>query len=74
LRYKETVLELKRSLADFIVTKTWDSVQESAKQYKEDYGNRFYEINTDNISYGQALPEAFVNQVTAGLEASGIKF
>ena len=63
-----------RSLADFIVTKTWDSVQESAKQYKEDYGNRFYEINTDNISYGEALPEAFVNQVTTGLEASGVKF
>ena len=63
-----------RSLADFIVTKTWDSVQESAKQYKQDYGDRFYEINTDNISYGEALPEAFVNQVTTGLEASGVKF
>ena len=63
-----------RSLADFIVTKTWDSVQESAKQYKQDYSDRFYEINTDNISYGEALPEAFVNQVTTGLEASGVKF
>ena len=63
-----------RSLADFIVTKTWDSVQESAKQYKEDYAGRFYEINTNDISYGQALPEAFVNQVTTGLEASGIQF
>ena len=63
-----------RSLADFIVTKTWDSVQESAKQYKEDYTGRFYEINTDNLSYGEALPEAFVNQVTTGLEASGVKF
>ena len=63
-----------RSLADFIVTKTWDSVQESAKQYKEDYAGRFYEINTDNLSYGEALPEAFVNQVTTGLEASGAKF
>ena len=63
-----------RSLADFIVTKTWDSVQESAKQYKEDYAGRFYEINTDNLSYGEALPEAFVNQVTTGLEASGVKF
>jgi len=63
-----------RSLADFIVTKTWDSVQESAKQYKEDYAGRFYEINTDNLSYGEALPEAFVNKVNTGLEASGIKF
>jgi len=63
-----------RSLADFIVTKTWDSVQESAKQYKEDYTGRFYEVNTDNLSYGEALPEAFVNQVTTGLEASGVKF
>jgi len=63
-----------RSLADFIVTKTWDSVQESTKQYKEDYADRFYEVNTDNLSYGEALPEAFVNQVTTGLEASGVKF
>jgi chloramphenicol 3-O-phosphotransferase len=63
-----------RSLADFIVTKTWDSVQESAKQYKEDYAGRFYEVNTDNLSYGEALPEAFVNQVITGLEASGVKF
>jgi len=63
-----------RSLADFIVTKTWDSVQESAKQYREDYAGRFYEINTNDLSYGQALPEAFVNQVTTGLEASGIQF
>jgi shikimate kinase len=63
-----------RSLADFIVTKTWDSVQESAKQYKEDYAGRFYEINTDNLSYGESLPEAFVNKVNKGLEASGVKF
>ena len=63
-----------RSLADFIVTKTWDSVQESAKQYKQDYAGRFYEINTDKLSYGEALPKTFVNQVNTGLEASGIKF
>ncbi len=63
-----------RSLADFIVTKTWDSVQESAKQYKEDYAGRFYEINTDNLSYGEALPSDFVNKVNNGLEASGVKF
>jgi hypothetical protein len=35
---------------------------------------RFYEINTDNFKYGEALPKAFVNQVTTGLEASGVKF
>ena len=63
-----------RSLADFIVTKTWDSVQESAKQYKQDYAGRFYEINTDKLSYGEALPKTFVNQVNTGLEASEIKF
>ena len=63
-----------RSLADFIVTKTWDSVQESAKQYKQDYAGRFYEINTDKLSYGEALPKTFVSQVNTGLEASEIKF
>jgi len=63
-----------RSLADFIVTKTWDSVQESSAKYKEDYKNRFYEVNTDNLKYGEALPSDFVNLVDKGLEASDIKF
>jgi chloramphenicol 3-O-phosphotransferase len=63
-----------RSLPDFVVKKNWDQVQESAKQYREDYPTKFYEINTDNLKYGEALPKAFVNQVTTGLEASGVKF
>lgn len=62
-----------RSLADFIVTKTWDSVQESAIQYREDYAGRFYEINTDNLSYNQSLPKDFVNAVDNGLNQSQVK-
>lgn len=62
-----------RSLADFIVTKTWDSVQESIIKYKEEFGDRVYEINTDNIAYGDKLPQSFLNQVTAGIEASSVK-
>ena len=59
-----------RSLADFIVTKTWDNVQESAKQYREDYPGKFYEINTDELRYGQSLPSEFVNTVDNGLNDS----
>jgi shikimate kinase len=62
-----------RSLADFIVTKTWDSVQESAAQYREDYAGRFYEINTDNLSYNQSLPKDFVDAVDNGLNQSQVK-
>ena len=62
-----------RSLADFIVTKTWDSVQESAAQYREDYAGTFYEINTDNLSYNQSLPKDFVNAVDNGLNQSQVK-
>ena len=63
-----------RSLPDFVVKKNWDQVQESAMQYREDYPTKFYEVNTDNLKYGEALPEEFVNQVNTGLEASGVKF
>ena len=62
-----------RSLADFIVTKTWDSVQESAAQYREDYAGRFYEINTDNLSYNQSLPKDFIDAVDNGLNQSQVK-
>ena len=62
-----------RSLADFIVTKTWDSVQESAAQYREDYAGRFYEVNTDNLSYNQSLPKDFVDAVDNGLNQSQVK-
>ena len=63
-----------RSLPDFVVRKNWDQVQESAKQYREDYGDRFYEINTDNLQYGEALPQSFVDAVNNGLNASKAKF
>jgi len=67
---KRNRARVERSLADFIVTKTWDSVQESAKQYREDYAGRFYEINTDELKYGQSLPSEFVNTVDNGLNDS----
>jgi chloramphenicol 3-O-phosphotransferase len=63
-----------RSLPDFVVKKNWDQVQESAQKYREEYAGRFYEINTDELSYGDVLPESFVGEVNAGLEASSIKF
>jgi chloramphenicol 3-O-phosphotransferase len=63
-----------RSLPDFVVKKNWDQVQESAQKYREEYVGRFYEINTDELSYGDVLPESFVSEVNAGLEASSIKF
>ena len=71
---KRNRARVERSLADFIVTKTWDSVQESAKQYREDYAGRFYEINTDKLSYGQSLPKAFVDNVNQGLDNSKRKY
>ena len=63
-----------RSLMPFIVSKTWASVQESAAKYQEDYGNRFYELQADDLAYGEALPKEFVDQVNNGLEASSVKF
>ena len=63
-----------RSLPDFVVKKNWDQVQESAKQYREEYAGMFYELNTDELSYGDALPESFVSEVNNGLTQSDIKF
>ena len=63
-----------RSLPDFVVKKNWDQVQESAQKYREEYAGKFYEINTDELSYGDALPASFVSEVNAGLEASSMKF
>lgn len=62
-----------RSLPDFVVNKNWDQVQESAKQYREDYAGRFYEINTDKLQYGEALPQEFVDAVNTGLNESKVR-
>jgi chloramphenicol 3-O-phosphotransferase len=63
-----------RSLADFIVTKTWDNVQESVAKYREDYGDRFYGIEMDNLKFGEELPADFVKSVKNGLNKSKVQY
>ena len=67
-------IRTERSLADFIVTKTWDNVQESVAKYREDYGSRFYGIEMDNLKFGEELPSNFVESVKNGLNKSKIKY
>ena len=61
-----------RSLPDFVVKKTYESVQESLKKYREDFGDRLYEINTETIEYGKPLPNNFLQQVYAGINANKV--
>ena len=61
-----------RSLPDFVVKKTYESVQESLKKYREDFGDRLYEINTETIEYGKPLPNDFLQQVYAGINANKV--
>jgi len=56
-----------RSLPDFVVQKTYDQVQESLMKYREDFGDRLYEINTESIKFGEALPSEFLKQVHNGI-------
>lgn len=63
-----------RSLADFIVTKTWDNVQESVAKYREDYGSRFYGIETNSLKFGDKLPSNFVDAVKNGLNKSKVQY
>jgi predicted kinase len=73
----ETAIErnkarVERSLPDFVVEKTYESVQESLKKYREDFGDRLYEINTETIEYGKPLPNDFLQQVYAGINANKV--
>ena len=61
-----------RSLPDFVVEKTYESVQESLKRYREDFGDRLYEINTETIEYGKPLPNDFLQQVYSGINANKV--
>ena len=61
-----------RSLPDFVVEKTYESVQESLKKYREDFGDRLYEINTETIEYGKPLPNDFLQQVYAGINTNKV--
>jgi len=61
-----------RSLPDFVVKKTYDQVQESLAKYREDFGDRLYEINTETIEYGKPLPNDFLQQVYAGINTNKV--
>jgi chloramphenicol 3-O-phosphotransferase len=61
-----------RSLPDFVVKKTYENVQESLKKYREDFGDRLYEINTETIEYGKPLPNDFLQKVYAGINANKV--
>ena len=61
-----------RSLPDFVVKKTYESVQESLKKYREDFGDRLYEINTETIEYGKPLPNDFLQKVYAGINTNKV--
>ena len=74
----ETALERnkarkERSLPDFVVRKTYDQVQESLAKYKQDFGDKLYEINTENIQYGKPLPTNFLDQVYAGINSTKVE-
>ena len=74
----ETALERnkarkERSLPDFVVRKTYDQVQESLAKYKQDFGGKLYEINTESIQYGKPLPKDFLDQVYAGINSTKVE-
>jgi hypothetical protein len=52
-----------RSLRTGIVIKTHDSVQANKEAYKELFGERFAEVNTDNLKQGDIMPADVVNKV-----------
>lgn len=56
-----------RSLPDKIVEKSYDQVQESLAKYREDFGDRLYEINTEDIKLAEDLPQEFLNKFYKGI-------
>ena len=63
-----------RALPDSIVERTWDAVQESAKLYKQEFGDKFYEVNTNELKLGQDLPAEFLNKLYQDLDVDGVKY
>ncbi len=59
-----------RSLPDFIVKKTQESVNNNISQYKSDLGDNFIEIDTETIEYGKPLPKSFVDDAKAKFYAT----
>jgi predicted kinase len=52
-----------RSLPDFIVEKTQESVNNNIEKYKKDLGGNFLELDTETIEYGKPLPKDFISEV-----------
>ena len=52
-----------RSLKDFIVERDWKSVQQNKKAFKENFGNNFAEVNTNELKQGDAMPAGLVNKI-----------
>ena len=63
-----------RALPDMIVERTWEAVQESAKLYKEEFGNKFYELNTNELKLGEDLPKPFLDKLYKDLEVGEAKY
>lgn len=57
-----------RALPDHIVERTWEAVQESSKLYKQEFGDNFYEINTNELKLGEDLPQRFLDKLYKDLE------
>jgi len=69
---KETALERnkkrkERSLKDFIVDKTWDSVNANKQDYKNEFGESFFEVDTDNLAQKFQLPTEVVENINSKL-------
>jgi len=62
-----------RALPDFVVERTWDAVQESAELYKQEFGENFYELNTNKLQLGEELPQSFLNKLYNDLEVSNAR-
>ena len=56
-----------RSLPTFVVSKSYDQVVESLAKYKQDYGDKLFEIDTTTIGFGEALPQEFLDKVYNGI-------
>ena len=52
-----------RSLLDKIVEKNHESVQGNKDGFKEMFGDRFMEVNTDNLSQKDAMPSKLTNKM-----------
>jgi adenylate kinase family enzyme len=57
-----------RSLKDFIVEKSWDSVNKNKAEYIRQFGQDFFEVNTDNLKQGE-VPADFKEMVNTNLNA-----